>query len=359
MIISIGPIELASSELWVMGQIDTFIAELFADFEYSIHATDDEHFKIELWSDSHEQLHVQVIVESLERLSSCTAGNHIHHWGLHFCEVLGPQEVSQEVQNLVTSGKNLVNRVVQDEIQVTLSISGILVHNLLLTVALGQHVHAVRQTDDLSWSHGQFASLGATWAAFNTDDVTTAERGMQGSKFTLVEIGLGQNLQLSTITFQINENQRGTSSTNGQNTTSQGHSHVFNEYVILCNCLFIVAPELVNAMGTCEFVRVWVRSSVTLCLDEIFPVLGILRGVLLFLVEGGSKICFLRLITACGSLCLLSSLLGSSFLSLLLLVLSLLLELLESANGSEITMSIISNLECFIFEQSWFTGFAE
>lgn len=300
-------------------------------------------------------------MESLERLSSCTTGNHIHHWGFDFCEVLGPQEVSQEVQNLVASSKNLVNWVVQDEIQVTLSVSRILVHNLLLTVTLGQHVHAVRQTDNLSRSHRQFASLGATWAAFNTNYVTTAKRGVQGSEFALVEIGLGQNLHLSSITFQINKNQSGTSSTDGQNTTSEGHSHVFNECVILRNRLFILAPELVNTMGASEFVWVWVRSRITLCLNESFPVLCILRGVLLLFFEGGSQVRFLWLIATCSSLCLFSGLLGSSFLSLLLLVLPLLLELLESANRSGKTMPIrISNLlfvclSCLIRELSCFT----
>ena len=85
----------------------------------------------------------------------------------------------QEIQNLVTSSENVVDWVVQDQVQVSLSVTSVLGQDLLLAVTLGQHVHAVGETDDLGWSDRELASLGAAWAALDSNDVTTAERGVQ------------------------------------------------------------------------------------------------------------------------------------------------------------------------------------
>ena len=276
MIVSVSPIKLARRELWVVSQIDTLIAELLTNFENTVHATDDQHLKIELWCDSHEEFHVQVVVESLEGLGCGTASNHVHHWRLDFCEVFLTEEVSQEIQNLVTSSENVVDWVVQDQVQVSLSVTSVLGQDLLLAVTLGQHVHAVGETDDLGWSDRELASLGAAWAALDSNDVTTAERGVQSGELTLVEVLLSQDLNLSTITLQIDEDEGSTGTTDSKNTSGESNGLILNECVVLCDSLVILLSELVDAMSTSEFVRVRVFTSITFGLDKILPIVSIL-----------------------------------------------------------------------------------
>mmetsp|Transcript_7743 Transcript_7743/g.9319 ORF Transcript_7743/g.9319 Transcript_7743/m.9319 type:complete len:333 (-) Transcript_7743:490-1488(-) len=200
-VVSVGPIEFAGGELRVMGQIDTLVAELLADLEDAVHTTDDEHLQVELGSDTHEKLHVQVVVESLERLGGRTTGNHVHHGGLDLDEVTLAQEVAEEVQDAVPCVEDLLHWVMHNQIKVALAVAGVLSKHLGLALTLGEHMHAVGKADDLGWSHRQLAGLGAAWAALDTDNVTAAERRVKHGEFSLVEVGLSQNLHLGAITL--------------------------------------------------------------------------------------------------------------------------------------------------------------
>ena len=155
---------------------------------------------------------------------------------------------------------------------------------------------------------------------------------MECRKFTLVEIGLGQNLHLGSVTFQVDEDERSASTSYGQNTTGESHGHVLNEGVVLRDCLLIVAPELIDTVRASEFVRVRVGARVTRGLHECLPVVGVLGWILLLLIEGSGSVGFrlrrtvrssLRLCLLFG-LCLFFLRFGRS---------SLLLKLLEGAKN--------------------------
>lgn len=53
-VISISLIELASSKLRVMSEIDALVSELLSDFEYSVNSSNNKLLEVQLWSDSHE-----------------------------------------------------------------------------------------------------------------------------------------------------------------------------------------------------------------------------------------------------------------------------------------------------------------
>ena len=93
-IICVGPIEFTSCELRVVSHVNSLITELLTDFENSVHTSNDQHFKVELGSDTHEKFHVEIVVESLEGLSCGTTCNHVHHRGLNLGKVSCTQEVS-------------------------------------------------------------------------------------------------------------------------------------------------------------------------------------------------------------------------------------------------------------------------
>ena len=159
-LVSISPIKLTSCELWVVSQINTFIAELLANLENTIHASNNQHLQVELWSNSHKKLHVKIVMESLKRLGCGATSDHVHHRCLNFCKVTLAQEVAKEVKNRVSCAKYLLNWVVKNQVEIALSIPSVLSQDLGLTALwLGHHMHAVGKTDDLGGSHRKLIGL--------------------------------------------------------------------------------------------------------------------------------------------------------------------------------------------------------
>ena len=92
-------------------------------------------------------------MEGFEGLGRGSASLHVHHWSLDLGEVSFSQEVPQEVKDLVASVEDLLDRVVEDEVEVALAVASVLVKDFVFTLSLGQHVHAVGKADDLCWAH--------------------------------------------------------------------------------------------------------------------------------------------------------------------------------------------------------------
>ena len=149
-------------------------------------------------------------------------------------------------------------------------------------------------------------------------------------------VSLSENLDLCTIAFEIDEDERGTSSTNGHNAAGKSNGHIFHELVSFSDSFVVFATELVNTVSASKLVRVWVDVLVAKALDERLSILSILRGVLFLLLEGLGEIWFLGLVATFGSffcsLFLSCSFLSGSFFGGLLLLLSLLLAFFELAN---------------------------
>ena len=73
-----------------------------------------EDLKAGMDDEEDERSHVEIVVESLERLSCGTTSNHVHHWGFHFGKVSFAKERSQIVENAITSVEDLLDWVVKD-----------------------------------------------------------------------------------------------------------------------------------------------------------------------------------------------------------------------------------------------------
>lgn len=124
-------------------------------------------------------------------------------------------------------------------------------------------MHAVGKADDLGGSHRELTGLGAAGAALNTDDVTTAERCVQRGELTLVMVGLCEDLDFGAVTFEIDEDELFTSTTDGKDTASQGDGHIFSKLVVLSDGLIVLTTELIDAVRACELVRVWVHVLIS------------------------------------------------------------------------------------------------
>jgi hypothetical protein len=145
-IISICHVKLASGEFGVVSHVNTFITELLSNLEDTVESTDNKHLEVEFGGNAHEQFHVQVVVERLEWLGTCTTGNHVHHWCLYFCEVSFSKEVAEVGEDLVTGLENLAHLAIDNEIEIPLTIASVFLHNnssfISFLVVFGDHVHA-------------------------------------------------------------------------------------------------------------------------------------------------------------------------------------------------------------------------
>ena len=324
-VVSVRPIELARGELRIMGQIDTLVAELLADLEHAVHATDDKHLEVELWGNTHEQLHVQVVVERLEGLGSRTARDHIHHRCLDLDEVALTQEVAEEVEDAVPRVEDLLDRVVQDKVKIALTVSGILGQHLLITLPLRKLVHAVGETDDSGGPDRELIGLGATRAPLDTNDVTTAQLRVQHGELALVEVGLGQDLHLSAVALEIDEDEGAAGATDGKDATGERDGQILDELVRLRDGRVILASELINTVCSRELVGIRIDVLISQRLHKVLAVIGVLGRVLLFLLKSGRQVLLLWFVSLRGSLgfrfgLLLCSLLGGFGLILTLLL---------------------------------------
>ena len=87
-IVGIGLVELEHGELGIPPPSQTFIAEVAIDLVYTIKSTDRQSLQIEFRGDAQEQIHVECVVMSNERLGHGTPGNGLHHRSFYFDEAM-------------------------------------------------------------------------------------------------------------------------------------------------------------------------------------------------------------------------------------------------------------------------------
>lgn len=82
-------VEFTGGELRVVGQVNALIPELPPDLVNPVKPADHQHLEVQLRSNSHVELHVEVVVVGHEGLGGGSSWNHVHHWRLylHVCTV--------------------------------------------------------------------------------------------------------------------------------------------------------------------------------------------------------------------------------------------------------------------------------
>lgn len=118
---------------------------------------------------------------SNEWLGCGSTQDHVHHWGFDFEETDGVQIVSQEGDDLGSGLKNLSVLWVQHQIEISVSISGFVILELLW-----QHVETWGEELHLTWEDGEFSGLGHTWGTLNTDDITSSKGRVEFEKFLVM-----------------------------------------------------------------------------------------------------------------------------------------------------------------------------
>lgn len=155
---------------------------------------------------------------SLERLSSGTTRNHVHHGGFDFQEAQVIQISSDTLDDLSSGLEDFSGSVVHDKIQISLSISSFLVGET--SVFSGQHVQAVREDSDGSGGNGEFTSAGSDGLTVDTNDITSSDHGVNSFEIiTLMFVGSSKDLDSGTITLQVVENKLVTGRSDVSDTT--------------------------------------------------------------------------------------------------------------------------------------------
>lgn len=104
-----------------MGQVNAFVSELPTNLVDSVKTADSKHLEIQLWRDTEEHVHIQVIVVCDERLGSRTTSNGVEHGCLNCDEVPVIKPSSNVGVNLCTSDEDLSSLVIDHEVEVALS----------------------------------------------------------------------------------------------------------------------------------------------------------------------------------------------------------------------------------------------
>lgn len=120
-VVSVGHVKLASGELGIVSQIDSFVTEQTSNLVDTVDSSDNEHFVVELRSDTQEQVHVQIVVMGDKRLGSGSTSNLVHDRGLDFEETEVVEVAAQESDNLAADDKVVLDTRVKDQIQVALA----------------------------------------------------------------------------------------------------------------------------------------------------------------------------------------------------------------------------------------------
>lgn len=214
-VVSIGPVELAGREFGVVSQVNALVSELATDLIHTFQTTDNEHLQIQLWGDTHEQIHIELVVVGDERLGSRTSGNGVHHRRLDLGEVTVIEEVTDILDNLGAGDKHIPRLVVHDQIQVPLAVALLLI---LEAVVFGREgVQARREKDDLGSEDRQLTirpvlGAGATRETDNSDDITSPQVVMLTLESNIASsiLSLANDLDLDAFGTDIVEDQLGT-----------------------------------------------------------------------------------------------------------------------------------------------------
>lgn len=261
-VVGIGPVKLAGRELGVVSQINALVSELATDLIHTLQTTDDKHLQIQLWRDTHEQVHIQLVVMGDERLGGRTAGNGVHHGRLDLGEVTVIKEVSDILDDLGAGDEHIPRLVVHDQIQVPLAVALLLI---LEAVVFGREgVQARREKDDLGSEDRQLTirpvlGASATRETDNADDITSPQVFMLSLEANIASsiLSLANDLDLGAFGTDIVEDQFGTRRALGVNSTGDADRD-FGLLLALLETL-IVLQEVPQIVGDMELVGVRVR----------------------------------------------------------------------------------------------------
>lgn len=318
--VGVGLVELTGGELGVMGLVNTLVSELSANLVDSLHSSNNKLLEVQLGGNSHVHVQVEVVVVGDKGLGGGSSSNDVHHGGLDLNEVLVVQELSDVLDDLGSHNESLSGGVVHDQIQVSLSESGL---DVLESGLVGrQHMQRRSQQNQLLAEDGKLAltallGLSSAGVTSDTNDISSSDK-IVDSPVSLVVLALGHDLHGLALLMKHVESQLGAGSS--QSVDSASNRDLLVLFDLSSSQTLVLVDKLIDLGSHVELVGVRVgglglSQSVNLSRSDLKVLVGgqlLLVGALLLLLGLG---------------------LGGGLLGLLLGQISQLLSLLELGLG--------------------------
>jgi hypothetical protein len=226
----------------------------------SFHTTDNQLLQVKLGSNTHEHVHVQIVVVSDERLRGGATGNSIHQRSLNFSKVTAVEVLADVANNTGTGAKNLAGLLVHDKVKVTLTET---LFDILEAVVLrGNCVQTRGQKNDLRSEDGKLAIITVLRISLadkssHAHNVTSAEKLMLFLEGLASRVlGLAHHLDLDTFCANIIENQLGTSGTLSVDAATNANNDISLLFTLLET--LVILQDVAQVGIDLEFVRVGV-----------------------------------------------------------------------------------------------------
>ena len=165
-----GAVGLHGGELGVVGEVHALVAENAADLKDALKTADDAALKVQLGSNTQVALLIERVEVRNERLSRSAALNGLQNGGLDLHVAVGLHKAAEGGENLRALAEGLANVVVGDQVNIALTIAGLLVGEAV--ELLGQRANGLGKQGRALGGDGKLAALGAHDHAGHAQDVT-------------------------------------------------------------------------------------------------------------------------------------------------------------------------------------------
>mmetsp|Transcript_22206 Transcript_22206/g.33836 ORF Transcript_22206/g.33836 Transcript_22206/m.33836 type:complete len:291 (-) Transcript_22206:502-1374(-) len=208
-VIRIGLVEFASCEFRIMGEVNSLITELTTNLIHAIQPSYDQHLEVKLRSDTKVQIHTQIIMISNKRPCDSSSRNHIHHGCLHFQKVTVVEVFPHTIDNLRTNLKRITILMVDNQIEVSLTVSRFRISQGCLgriSLVLGEHVETGGEKLHFHGKDGEFALLRLPGNSTNSNDISALDGAVNFFKCLFasgVGFEIGHDLKFGSISTNV------------------------------------------------------------------------------------------------------------------------------------------------------------
>jgi len=187
-VVTIGLVEFEHGELGVMAAGDAFVAEVAAEFEDAVEASDEQSFKVEFEGDTEEEVTAESVVVSDEGLGGGTTWHGLHHWGFDLDVLALVEELADFVDDGAAFEEDLAHVFVGDEVEVTLAVTDFGIGESV--PLFGRGTEGLGERDEFFGFEGDFAHAGGEEGALDAEEVAEVE------EFIDLELGVAEGLAL-------------------------------------------------------------------------------------------------------------------------------------------------------------------
>ena len=183
-VILILNIEFHTGELRIVVFVHTLVAEVLADLVDTLKATDDESLEVELCSDTHVHIDVQGIEMGDERTGAGTTGDRLQNRRLHLRISGLVEEVTHRTQHGGTLEERVLDAIVDDEVDITLTgaqlgIVELIIGHAILVFHDGQRFEALAEEFQALGMDTHLSGLCLKNEAFDADKVTDVKEFLE------------------------------------------------------------------------------------------------------------------------------------------------------------------------------------